>query len=223
MATRSTISPRNAHASAPSFPVISGYDVIFTALPPWAGTVHRAIGFLALIGTPAPARHGCLRPLPAAGRRNGVRGRGGGRHEARRGHDPRQAATSSVSASAEGSCKMVVQKAVAVAVCMGEDAHIRVRSPRRGRTDGDDSTPLEPRGQWSQRRGLLLAGTGSPDGRRGQRELAAVARTRSPGLDVLSACRHPLAGHEAKAGSRGPGFRRRHRAEVGRRRLRGRC
>src|SRR5215470_419913 len=106
-----------------------------------AGTVHRAIGFLALMGTPAPARHGCLQPPSAAGRRNGVHSRGGERHEAPRGYDPRRAATSSLSASAEGSCKMVVQKAVAVAVCMGEDAHIRERSPRRGRTDGDDSTP----------------------------------------------------------------------------------
>src|SRR6476620_5628176 len=93
----------------------------------------------------------------------------------------RQGTTSAPSASAEGAsaegwCKKVVQKAVAVAMCMREDAHIRVRPPRRGRTDGDDSTPLEPRGQWSQRRGLLLAGTGSPDGRRGQRELAAMAR-----------------------------------------------
>ena len=44
-----------------------------------------------------------------------------------------------------------------------------------------------------------------------------MAGTRSPGLDVLSACRHALAGHEAEAGPRGPGLRRRHRAAVGRR------
>ena len=63
----------------------------------------------------APARTAIEEPLDLIG--------------AARRHAGGMAQPSRPCASAEGSCKTVVQKAVAVAVCMGEDAHIRVRSP----------------------------------------------------------------------------------------------
>ena len=178
--------------------------------------------FMARVGTPHPVRHTCPR-------RNDRQPAGAMTFVACCGESgaappgPTALRYLSPGASAEGSCRMVVQKALAVAVCMREDARIRVRSPRRGRTDGDDSSPLEPRGQRSQRHGLLLAGTGSADGRRGQRELAAMARAGFPGLVLFPPCGHPLAGRQTKAGPRRPGLRRCHRAAVGRRGMCGRC
>src|SRR5215470_10768296 len=77
-------------------------------------------------------------------------------------------------------------------------------SPAARRSDGDDSTPIDPREQCGQRRGPVLAGTGGGDGRRGERELAAMARAGLVGLDMVSACRRPLARPEPETGPRGP-------------------
>src|SRR5215472_13651437 len=85
-----------------------------------------------------------------------------------------------------------------------------------------DGTPIEPRGQYGQWHGPLLAGTGGGDGRGGERELAAVAAARSRGLDLLSADRRPFARRAPEAGPGRPGFRGRHLAAMGRRGTSGR-
>src|SRR5215813_6126784 len=93
--------------------------------------------------------------------------------------------------------------------------------PRRGRSDGYDGILTEPRGQGGRRpRGqcckryaLPLACASRGDGSRRERELAALARARPRGVDMLSADRDPLAGRAPDTGPRGPGLRRRHRSE----------
>src|SRR5215831_10771181 len=94
-AAHSTISPRNAYAAALSFPMISGYDVIFMTMPSPAAAVHRP----SVYGSRGNASAGASRRVaahhwrPAGALALVAAAVSGGRHGAITGADTRQPPT----------------------------------------------------------------------------------------------------------------------------------